>query len=569
MKAPEDKDMPTASATEGDGFRLFAALLQDLGEAGGTQEKISCLQSYFSSAPEKDRSRTLGLFTGRKLKRMISTRLLATWVAEWEDIPDWLFSECYHQVGDLAETLSLLTGSEGSNVPLGDLSDKIEMLKRLEGATEEEKKEAVRSSWSLMGRQERFVFNKLITGGFRVGVSAQLVIRSLAKLTGEDPAVIAHRISGQWDPAHTSFLQLIRGEGAADDHSKPYPFYLAHPVEGSPASLGLPSEWHAEWKWDGIRGQLISRRGHWFVWSRGEELLTDKFPELESLHGSLPDGIVLDGEILAMRDGKPLPFATLQTRIGRTRLSKRQLTEAPVGFMAFDLLEYAGEDWRNRTFNERRAQLAGIVRDLGHPSLLLSESIPFSDWDGLAGLRAGSRSHGSEGLMLKRGASAYQAGRKRGDWWKWKTDPMTIDAVMVYAQKGHGRRSNLYTDYTFAVRNGAELVVCAKAYSGLTDREIAAVDAFVKKHALEKFGPVRTVRPELVFEIAFEGISESKRHRSGIALRFPRISRWRTDKKPEEIDTLEDLRNLLRQHTAATQGSNEISSESGQEGGDH
>lgn len=550
-----DIDMRTETEPPGDGFRLFAMLLHELGEADGTRDRITLLQAYFSTAPENDCSWTLGLFTGRRLKRMIGTRLLSAWVSEWEGIPEWLFSECYHQVGDLAETLALLSGPDSTSSPQGNLADQIHTLKSLDGATDEQKRDTVRRCWAGMGRQERFVFNKLITGGFRVGVSAQLVVQSLARMLGQESAVIAHRISGQWDPATTSFRQLINGEGAGDAHSRPYPFHLAHPLEGLPDTLGEPSDWHAEWKWDGIRGQLISRNGHWSVWSRGEELITEKFPEFEAIRNALPDGTVLDGEILAMRDGRPLPFSTLQTRIGRKKPGKKQLLETPVRFMAFDLPEFGGTDLRTRPFSERREMLERLVDNIGCSILLVSESLPFGDWPSLAGIRGKARENGSEGLMIKRTASAYQAGRKRGDWWKWKTDPMTIDAVMVYAQKGHGRRSDLYTDYTFAVRNGEELVVFAKAYSGLTDREMAAVDAFVKKNALEKFGPVRTVRPELVFEIAFEGISESKRHKSGIALRFPRISRWRTDKKADEIDTLDDLRELLRIYGAGPQES--------------
>ncbi len=279
--------------------------------------------------------------------------------------------------------------------------------------------------------------------------------------------------------------------------------------------------------------------------------MTEKFPEFDTLFDALPDGTVLDGEILAMRDGMPLPFSVLQTRIGRTRISKKTLQEAPVGFMAFDLLEFEGEDWRQRPFDERRQQLKGILSGLAPDCIRLSEGIDIESWDALATIRGKAREQGSEGLMLKRRASPYQAGRRRGDWWKWKTDPMTIDAVLVYAQKGHGRRSSLYTDYTFAVRDGERLVTFAKAYSGLTDKEFQAVDAFVKRNSLEKFGPVRTVKPELVFEIAFEGIMESRRHKSGIALRFPRMSRWRTDKKPEDANTLEDLRDMLRMHGTA------------------
>ncbi|HJW18599.1 MAG TPA: cisplatin damage response ATP-dependent DNA ligase, partial [Flavisolibacter sp.] len=309
--------------------------------------------------------------------------------------------------------------------------------------------------------------------------------------------------------------------------------------------LGDPKDWQAEWKWDGIRGQVIKRNQELFVWSRGEELMTEKFPEYHSLAHVLPDGIAIDGEIIPSVDQKPLPFALLQTRIGRKNITKKQLQEVPIAFFAYDLLEYNGTDWRDRPLEERRSQLEEIVAAANHPSLIISPIVPFNNWEELARLRESSRELGAEGFMLKRKQSTYQVGRKRGDWWKWKIDPLTIDAVMIYAQKGAGRRSNLYTDYTFAVKDGDKLIAFTKAYSGLTDKEFAQVDAFVKRNSLEKFGPVRTVKPELVFEIAFEGIAASNRHKSGVALRFPRISRWRKDKTPEEINTLEDLKQLL------------------------
>jgi DNA ligase-1 len=329
------------------------------------------------------------------------------------------------------------------------------------------------------------------------------------------------------------------------DLSKPYPFYLAYAIEEDIAGLGNPADWQAEWKWDGIRGQIIKRNNELFVWSRGEELMTEKFPEYHSLNDVLPDGIVMDGEIIPSIDRKPLPFALLQTRIGRKNVTKKQLNEAPIAFFAYDLLEYNGSDWRDHTLEERREKLEEIIAGILHPALLISPVIAYDKWDELTKLRASSRDMGAEGIMLKRKSSVYQVGRKRGDWWKWKIDPLTIDAIMIYAQKGAGRRSNLYTDYTFAVKDGEKLIPFTKAYSGLTDKEFALVDAFVKRNSLEKFGPVRTVKPELVFEIAFEGIAASNRHKSGVALRFPRISRWRHDKKPDEINTLDDLKKML------------------------
>lgn len=533
-------------SNQNNGFRLFATLIQGLGEAGSTQVKINLLKDYFSVAPEADKVWTIGLFTGRKLKRMVKTSLLSGWVSELMNIPHWLFEESYHQVGDLAETLALLIPQDELVSKDGNLSDYLHLLHSLEKAPDDEKKQHILACWRGMNYAEKFVFNKLITGGFRIGVSAQLVIQSLARLLNEEPAILAHRLSGKWDPAAITFDQLVHGQGNEDNISQPYPFFLAHGLAESISSLGEPAEWYAEWKWDGIRGQIIKRKGQWFVWSRGEELITDKFPEFDEWRSLLPEGLVLDGEILAMKEGRPLPFSLLQTRIGRIKVSKRQLSEVPVHFMAFDLLEFDGEDWRSKELHERKKKLEEIIKNIGHPLLLLSSGIGFADWDELTKHRLNSRENGSEGLMLKRNNSTYQVGRKSGDWWKWKTDPLTIDAVLIYAQKGHGRRSNLYTDYTFALRDGDRLVSFAKAYSGLTDKEFIAVDAFVKKNAVEKFGPVRTVKPELVFEIAFEGISESKRHKSGVAVRFPRMSKWRTDKKVEDINTLDDLKELLK-----------------------
>jgi DNA ligase-1 len=536
----------TPETKESSGFGLFALLINELGEANSTQEKIRLLTDYFSNAPDSDKTWTIGLFSGRKLKRMVKTSLLSSWVSEIKNIPTCLFEECYHQVGDLAETIALLLPEEETGHQQSDLSDYIRLLISLEKATDEEKKERILYCWKAMNESERFVFNKLITGGFRIGVSSQLMIQSLSKLLNEEPAVLAHRLSGNWDPAEINFDQLVNGKGLDDNLSKPYPFFLAHGISNSISTLGAAADWHAEWKWDGIRGQVIKRKNQWFVWSRGEELITDKFPEFDEWKSQIPDGVVMDGEILPMKDGKPLPFALLQTRIGRKKISQKQRSEVPVHFMAFDLLEYEGADWRGKELHIRKNKLREIISNIGHPLLLLSNGITFSSWEDLADHRLKSRENGSEGLMLKRNTSTYQVGRKIGDWWKWKTDPLTIDAVLIYAQKGHGRRSNLYTDYTFALRDGDKLVSFAKAYSGLTDKELLAVDAYVKKNAIEKFGPVRTVKPELVFEISFEGISESKRHKSGIAVRFPRISKWRTDKKPEDINTLDDLKDLLR-----------------------
>jgi len=490
----------------------------------------------------------IALFSGRRPRRAVNTTQLLTWCIEVSGIPGWLFGESYHTVGDLAETIALLLPERNTAQQPQTLSWYIEKFIVLQKEDEALRKQFITDSWMQMDKEERFVFNKLLTGGFRIGVSQKTMVNALSRTVQLDASVIAHRISGNWDPAATSFEQLLSEESVSMDFSKPYPFYLAYALEEAPETLGDPMEWQAEWKWDGIRGQLIKRNNELFVWSRGEELMTDKFPEYHGLKETLPDGIVLDGEIIPSIEKKPLPFALLQTRIGRKNVTKKQLQETPITFFAYDLLEYEGKDVRDTPLQERRGILEKLVEQTNYPGLIISPVIDFTEWQQLAGIRSASRDMGAEGLMLKRKNAVYQAGRKRGDWWKWKIDPLVIDCVMIYAQKGHGRRSNLYTDYTFAVKDGDKLVSFTKAYSGLTDKEFAEVDNFVKRNSLEKFGPVRTVKPELVFEIAFEGIAASARHKSGVALRFPRINRWRKDKKPDEINTLDDLKKMLEQY---------------------
>ncbi|MGZ3922691.1 MAG: ATP-dependent DNA ligase [Flavisolibacter sp.] len=528
-------------------MQQFAELVSKLGTSTKTNDKLDALVDYFSAANDKDKVWVIAIFSGRRPKRAVNTTQLATYAVEMINLPFWLFEESYHVVGDLAETITLLlpekTSTENNTKSLNYY---IEQLRAIEKAAEDVRKQFIIDSWMEMNYAERFVFNKLITGGFRIGVSQKIMVNALAKTVQLEPSVIAHRISGNWDPGNISFDELLSEHATVTDWSKPYPFFLAYAIEqNNVEELGDPKDWQAEWKWDGIRGQMIKRNGELFVWSRGEELMTDKFPEYHSLQKILPDGLALDGEIIPSVDQKPLPFALLQTRIGRKNITKKQLQEAPIAFFAYDLLEFNGEDWRDKPLEERRSKLEEVVASVDHPTLVISPIVAFNNWEQLAELRKGSREMGAEGFMLKRKHSTYQVGRKRGDWWKWKIDPLVIDCVMIYAQKGAGRRSNLYTAYTFAVKDGDQLIPFTRAYSGLTDKEFAQVDAFVKRNSLEKFGPVRTVKPELVFEIAFEGIAASNRHKSGVALRFPRINRWRKDKKPDEINTLQDLKKML------------------------
>ncbi|MBL3657993.1 ATP-dependent DNA ligase [Fulvivirga sediminis] len=525
-------------------MKYFTELFTRLDQTTKTLVKVDALKEYFHKATDKDKLWTIALLSHRRPKRTINRNYIKKWAAEFSELPYWLFEESYHIAGDLAETIALILPSPESRTD-NSLTYWIEYIQALGGLEENEKKAQLKSAWLSLDATERFVFNKLITGGFRMGVSQKLMVRALAKYTGIDESSLAHRLMGNWTPETTTFQDLILSEDANEDNSRPYPFYLAYALEDETESLGDTSLWFAERKWDGIRGQIIVREGELYVWSRGEELVTDKYPEYEVLKEKLPNGTVLDGEILPYKNGQPLPFNLLQTRIGRKNLTKGVLQKSPVIFKAYDVLEWQGEDIRQWPLEKRRTQLESLVGDVGDPVLHLSDLVIFNEWRQLAAERDRSREFFSEGIMLKRKDSTYKDGRKKGDWWKWKVDPLTIDAVMIYAMRGSGRRANLYTDYTFAVWDGEQLVPFTKAYSGLTDKEIGQVDRFVKKNTIDRFGPVRSVTPELVFEIAFEGINKSSRHKSGVALRFPRIKRWRHDKPKEEANTLEELHQLL------------------------
>ncbi len=525
-------------------MKAFATLISSLENTTRTNDKIGYLKSYFLEADDRDKVWTIALFTHRRPRRQVNTRLLAEWAIGSSDLTPWLFEESYGVVGDLAETIALIL-PDSNEQSEKSLTQWITELIALQDKDESEKETYIKESWASLDPSERFIFNKLITGGFRLGVSHNLIFQALAQAYELERSQVAHRLSGDWDPAEISFEELLLS-AEAHDPSKPYPFYLAYALEEDLSALGEPGEWLVEWKWDGIRSQLIKRNGELFLWSRGEELITAKFPEFDAIAERLPDGTVIDGELLAFAEGQPLEFAILQTRIGRKNVSKKHLREAPASIIAYDLLEWQGQDIRSKPMIERRAQLDELLKDpFLQPRLQLSKRVDFQSWGQLAELRKSSRDFNAEGFMLKRCESPYKSGRKRGDWWKWKVDPFTIDAVMIYAQKGHGRRADVYSDYTFAVWDGDQLVPFAKAYSGLTDLEIGEVTRFVQRHTLERFGPVRTVTPELVFEIHFEAINKSTRHKSGLAVRFPRIHRWRRDKKAEEANTLDDLKALI------------------------
>lgn len=532
-------------------MRNFAELIRNLDNTNKTTIKVEALTQYFKNANPTDKVWTIALLSHRRPPRPVNTTLLRLWANEIADIPMWLFEESYHIVGDLAETIALII-PESDQHSDRSLTEFLEEIIALKKKSEPEKKEYLHENWLSMNYYERFVFTKLITGSFRIGVSQKLMTRALAKAENMDEDILAYKLMGDWNPAKISYQELILDEKSSDYLSKPYPFYLAYPLETDLETLGSPSEWSAEHKWDGIRSQTIIRDYEIYVWSRGEELVTDKYPEFQAFIGKIPNGTVIDAEILPFIDGEIGAFNDLQTRIGRKTVSAALLKKVPVILKVYDLLEWNGEDIRSKPFIERRLLLEELYKSLDKENLpwAISTRVDFNTWEELAAERGRSREMKSEGLMLKRKDSPYLVGRKKGDWWKWKIAPLTIDAVLTYAMRGSGRRSNLFTDYTFALwqdlENGErELVTFAKAYSGLTDAEFRRVDDFIKKNTLERFGPVRSVTPQLVFEIGFEGIALSSRHKSGIATRFPRILRWRHDKKIEEANNIEDLKSMI------------------------
>lgn len=528
-------------------MKTFSTLFKKLEQTNSTNAKVDALVEFFQEAEDKDKLWAIALFTHKRPKRTINTRLLREWAAEKAGVPDWLFEDSYHIVGDLAETIALiLPVKDPENAVSKSLDEWIREMMSLKNREEDEKKQWILNAWNGLDQDERFLLNKLITGGFRIGVSQKLITKALARYLDVDDNSVAHRLMGDWSPLETNFKELLIEEDPKDKISRPYPFYLAYAIEKDLEELGEPSDWQVEWKWDGIRGQFIYRQGEIYIWSRGEELVTDRFPELHNAVIGLEDNFVLDGEILGYKNGEPLSFQDLQKRIGRKKVSKAVINKCPVIFMAYDILERQGQDLRNRSMSERRDNLTNLFENIKSDKLRLSKEIDFEHWEQLNTLIKEARDRKTEGFMLKRKDSIYQVGRKKGDWWKWKVEPYTIDAVMIYAQRGHGRRANLFTDYTFALWEGDRLVPFTKAYHGITDEEFQEVSRFVRKNTVERFGPVHSVNPELVFEIAFEGIQESNRHKSGIALRFPRISRWRKDKKAKEANTLEEIKELLK-----------------------
>jgi DNA ligase-1 len=538
-------------------MREFARLFAGLDETTATNRKFEALQSYFASAAPENAAWAVYFLAGGKPRQAVPGKLLRQYAIEYAGLDEWLFDEAYSAVGDMAETIAHILPAPEKHSDVGLAEWMQERIGPLRGADPASIREALFGFWNELDWRERFLLVKLIGGGFRVGVSRLLVTRALAAIAAVDSKLIAQRLMGWTDgsvrPTAAGFLQLIAAP-SDDEHRRrggqPYPFFLAHQLQGEPAALGELAGWQVEWKYDGIRAQLVRRSGQNYLWSRGEDLITERFPELAAVR--LPEGTVLDGEVLVWGEGDaPAPFAGLQRRIGRKTLSSKLLAELPAVLVAYDLLELDGVDTRALPQHERRALLEKVVASAAQPQLRLSPLVQAADWDALAALRAGSRGRGVEGMMLKARDAQYGVGRTKdvGTWWKWKIDPYSVDAVLIYAQAGHGRRASLYTDYTFALwdeeQGERKLVPFAKAYSGLTDAEIAQVDSAIRKTTIEKFGPVRSVRPTMVFEIGFEGIALSSRHKAGIAVRFPRILRRRDDKTVDDADSLDTLKGLL------------------------
>jgi DNA ligase-1 len=525
-------------------MRDFLALLTALEAARGAGERIAALSDGLRRAEAAEAAWIVALLLGIRPARILNSQRLRALLARASGLPEWLIEACHAHAGDLAETAALLLPGGGPGLPpLARLVE--EELLPLAARPLAEREQAVLSLWARARPDERFALNKLLTGGWRLGVARGTVIRALARLSGQDPWRIAERLAGDWQPSAGHYQALVTGQGEGSDPARPYPFFLASPLGGPPMALGAPEAWLAEWKWDGIRAQLIRRGPTTAIWSRGGERIEARFPELAAALARLPADAVLDGEVLIWRESRPEPFSALQRRLQRRHPSRRLLAELPARFLAFDLLECRGEDLRPLPLAERHRRLRELIEKSPH-EISISDCLDFTDWEELAVLRERCRAFGVEGLMLKRRDSPYRVGRVRGDWWKWKLEPYTVDAVLVYAEPGHGRRAGLLTDYTFAVRGGeGQWVPIAKAYSGLTEEEIIELDRWLRRHTRQRFGPVRQVEPRWVFELAFEGIAPSTRHRAGLALRFPRILRWRRDLDPSAADTLDALRALL------------------------
>jgi DNA ligase-1 len=532
-------------------MKRFTQLFQAIDATTSTNAKVEALRQYFAAEAPANAVWALYLLLSKTRRRLVTSRVLRDVYLSIADIPEWLFEDCYSHVGDSAEVIALLLrdtplqGKSAADIPLHQwMEDIIPLVKVAD--TDEARHQLIVSWWRSLDDYEIFVLNKVLTGAFRVGASAKLVMKGLAAASGIPEAVLAHRLMGDFEPTVEFYDKLLSEDAIETAPSQPYPFFLASQIDEEKFRTEAADQWLAEWKWDGIRAQVIKRAEEVFIWSRGEDLVTEQFPEIVASFQAFPDGHVLDGEILCWEGDRPLTFNHLQKRLGRKRVTKKVMAENPVRFIAYDLLEHAGHDIREKPLRDRKTLLQQILADYADDRIDGSESLPFNRFEDLTVLRSRSREVGAEGLVLKARNSPYLVGRKRGYWWKYKVDPMTLDAVLIYAQAGSGKRANLFTDYTFALWKEDELVPFAKAYSGLDNKEIETLDKWIRRHTTERFGPVRSVEPIHVFELGFEGIAESKRHKSGISVRFPRILRWRHDKPVNEADTLESAQALLK-----------------------
>lgn len=521
-------------------MKKFVDLILQLEATTSNNAKTEALKNYFLQEPcDKNKLWVVALFSGKKPTRPISTHLIRLWCAERANIPLWLFEENHHIIGDLAETIALIL-PQATHIQEKPLHVWMEDIIQLKTQSEDHKKEYIFNAWSSLDKNDLWVFSKLMTGGFRIGVSKNILYQALAKALHYTTNEVAFLLSGKWSPVEDHWKKVFDLNASSLDISKPFPFYLCHSIQENTLEHMDLSEWIAEWKWDGIRCQVIKRKDQLFLWSRGEELITHQFPELNFIR-QIDQNFVLDGEILCWDNEKAGTFQDLQKRLNRKKPGPKMILSTPVIFMAYDVLEYEAYDLRSISFMERREYLDILMAKNENKWWRKSPILDFKDKVSLEALRMNCREVNAEGLMLKKRSGSYEVGRKIGNMWKWKIDPYTIDAVMIYAQRGHGRRANLYSDYTFALWSNDQLIPFAKAYSGLSDIEMSEITRFVRKNTIETFGPVSKVLPSLVFELAFEGLSLSARHKSGVAVRFPRIRRWRKDKTAEQANSLEDL----------------------------
>jgi DNA ligase-1 len=521
----------------------FVKLILNLDSSQGVNQKTQYLIDYFQNCSPSDGIWALTLLAGKKKERGISTKILKSTALQMLDFPTWLFEESYSVVGDLAETIAkILPVNPSFNSFSKSLACCMQEIIALKVKSDLEKEDFLKENWLAMNYEQRLVWNKLLTGGFRTGVSIGILSKALAKVYSMTLSQVQFALSGSWDPTQTDLASLMQSN-AQSDFSKPYPFCLAHTFQPFDSNINL-EDFQVEWKLDGIRAQLIKRENQIFIWSRGQEIITERFPELISDANSLPNGVVLDGEIVAWdkEEQKPQPFIQLQKRINKQKPSNALLFNVPVCFVAYDILEVNSTDLRDTNLVQRMIELEKIIQLGGVEKILKSQQFVLKNIQDLENLRAQSYTHAMEGLMLKHKQMPYASGRKAGVWYKWKCEPKTIDAVLIYAQGGHGKRANLYSDFTFAIKQGDSLLTVAKAYSGLTNKELEEINKFIKSNTIQKFGPVKSVKPELVFEIGFEAIYPSTRHKIGFALRFPRILRWRKDKTVNDIDTIETLK---------------------------